>query len=323
MLPSGLRAGALRTGSWLAALLFVCADVSVVHAQRSFKTPEAAANTLVRSVRDGDVPAILAVLGRDGVDIVSSGDAVADAAARRRFVEAYDARHQLVQNGEAKAIMVVGAQEFPFSIPIVRDKELWHFDPAAGRQEILYRRIGENEYAAMQACLAYVDAQIEYAERNPAGEGMGAYAQRLASDPGKKNGLYWPASSGEDDSPLGSLVAQASASGYALGRYRVPFHGYYYRVLTRQGASAPGGVLNYVVNGKMIGGFGLLAYPATYGISGVKTFLVNRDGIIFEKNLGPSTSRIARRILSFDPDATWQKAVDTTPPPVALHGAGN
>jgi hypothetical protein len=196
----------------------------------------------------------------------------------------------------------------------VRKDGRWEFDTAAGRLEILYRRIGRNELDAIQASLAYVDAQNEYAEKDRTGAGAGAYAQHVVSRPGKKDGLYWPSAQGEDSSPLGELVAKASSDGYRLGEQRAPFHGYYYKILTRQGPTAPGGAADYVVRGKMIGGFALVAYPAEYGNSGVMTFLVNHDGAVFQKDLGPRTARIARLMKSFNPDQTWKKVAVTSPP---------
>jgi len=245
------------------------------------------------------------------VEIVFSGDEVADREARKRFVSAYDAKHNVNVEGD-KAFLVVGADDFPLPIPLIRREANWTFDTAAGRLEVLYRRIGRNELDAIQTCLAYVDAQNEYAEKDRTGAGPGVYARRIVSSSGKKDGLYWPASDG-DASPLGELVAQASEEGYKAGTGRTPYHGYYYRILTRQGPNAPGGVLNYIVRGKMIGGFALLAFPAEYGNSGVMTFLVNHSGTVYQKDLGDYTTSLAERMTWFDPDQTWKK-VDTPRP---------
>jgi hypothetical protein len=234
-----------------------------------------------------------------------SGDEVADREARERFVGAYDAKHNVTVEGD-KAILVVGADDFPLPIPLIRREANWTFDTAAGRLEVLYRRIGRNELDAIQTCLAYVDAQNEYAEKDRTGAGPGVYARRIVSSSGKKDGLYWPASDG-DASPLGDLIAQASEEGYKAGARRTPYHGYYYRILTRQGPNAPGGVLNYVVRGKMIGGFALLAYPAEYGNSGVVTFLVNHAGTVYQRDLGDYTTSVADRMTWFNPDQTWKK----------------
>ena len=291
----------------------LCAAASAAVAQQAFKTPDEAAGALVRAAKAGDMKALVTVLGPDGEDIVSSGDEVADAATREKFVTAYDAKHQITMEGDNKAIIVIGQDDFPLPIPIVRKEGMWRFDTAAGRDEILFRRVGENELDAIQAALAYVDAQNEYAEKDRTGAGMNTYAQRIISQPERKDGLYWPTSQGEEPSPLGELVAQATAQGYRVGGGRTPFHGYYFKILTKQGPAAPGGELDYVVNGKMIGGFALVAYPAEYRNSGVMTFIVSHAGDVFQKDLGPNTPKLAERIKSFNPDSTWQKVADTEP----------
>ena len=294
-----------------AVIVLLCMTPSGVRAQQTFQEPEAAATALIDAARTGDQQALGRVLGAAGSDIVRSGDEVADAAARKSFVEAYDAKHRLSMDGDSKAVLVIGQNDFPVPIPIVRRDGLWRFDAVAGRNEIVFRRIGRNELDAIQACLAYVDAQNEYADKDR-GAGPGAYAQRVVSSTGKKDGLYWPTSAGEDPSPLGDLVAGATSQGYRVGE-RKPFHGYYFKILTKQGASAPGGELDYVVGGKMIGGFALVAYPAEYRNSGVMSFIVNHAGVVFQKDLGPGTAGIAERMTAFDPDKTWQKVSDTEP----------
>jgi Protein of unknown function (DUF2950) len=301
-----------RLASLVAGVL-AFAMVSVANAQLSFKTAEEAADALVSAARAGDRKGLVTVLGRDGADIVSSGDPVADASARNRVVEAYDAKHQVVMEGADKAVLIMGREDWPFPIPLVRKDGTWRFDTAAGREEILYRRIGRNELDAIETCLAYVDAQQEYAERGVAGNGV--YAQRIVSRPGKKDGLYWPAQSGTDESPLGELAASAAAEGYRAGQQRAPYHGYYYKVLTRQGPNAPGGALDYVVRGNMIGGFALVAYPAEYRNSGVMTFLVSHQGNVYEKDLGPDTARIAAGMTAFNPDNSWRRVADAAQPP--------
>jgi hypothetical protein len=297
----------------LIASVLTFALASAANAQQSFKTTEEAADALVSTARAGDLKGLLTVLGRDGADIVSSGDAVADASARNRVVEAYDAKHQVVMEGTDKAVLVIGREDWPFPIPLVRKDGSWRFDTAAGREEILYRRIGRNELDAIETCLAYVDAQQDYAEQGVAGNAV--YAQRIVSRPGKKDGLYWPAQSSADESPLGELAASAAAEGYRVGQQRAPYHGYYYKVLTRQGPGAPGGAMDYVVRGRMIGGFALVAYPAEYRNSGVVTFLVNHQGNVYEKDLGPNTARIAAGMTAFNPDKTWRRVTDATQPP--------
>jgi hypothetical protein len=289
----------LATGAALILLM------SAANAQRRFETADQAASALALAIKSDSKSNVLRVLGRAGDDIINSGDEVSDSEARQKFAAAYDAKHSVIIEGE-KAFLLVGADDFPFPIPIRHQNGGWKFDTAAGRLEILYRRIGRNELDAIQTCLAYVDAQKEYAEKDRTGAGAGIYAQRIVSTAGKRDGLYWPASN-DDESPLGELVARASAEGYAVDAGRAPYHGYYYRILTQQGPNAPGGTLNYVVRGKMIGGFALLAYPAEYGNSGVMTFLVNHSGIVYQKDLGDYTTTLAKRMNWFDPDQTWKK----------------
>jgi hypothetical protein len=292
----------------LSGAIVLLGMMSTSNAQQRFNTPGEAVNAFVGAVRLGEGSRILALLGRQAADIVSSGDKVADAAQRQRFVTAYDAKHRIEVDGEKKATLIVGEEDFPFPIPIVQKNNAWHFDAAAGRQEILYRRIGRNELDTIQTCLAYVDAQNEYAEKDRTGAGPGVYAQRIISQPGKKDGLYWQSAEGEDPSPLGDLFAEASQEGYRIGAERTPFHGYYFKILTKQGPNAPGGALDYLVNGKMIGGFALVAFPAMYANTGVMTFLVNHTGQVYQKDLGVSGGRLAL----FNPDQTWQK-VDASP----------
>jgi hypothetical protein len=271
-------------------------------AQQAFASPDDAASALASAVKSGAHREMLRVLGSDGEDIISSGDAVADRESRERFTGAWDTKHSVRLEGDRKAVIVLGNDDFPFPIPLMKKKAGWEFDTAAGRLEILYRRIGRNELDAIQTCLSFVDAQNEYAGKDR-GEGVGVYAQRIVSTAGKTDGLYWSG----DDSPLGELAAQASAEGYKVGSGPIPYHGYYYRILTQQGGNAPGGAMDYVVKGRMIGGFALLAWPAEYGNSGVMTFLVNHDGVVYQKDLGDYSMKLVRRINAFDPDQTWKK----------------
>jgi Protein of unknown function (DUF2950) len=307
----------LRVMRYTRLLLMASAALAATSAyardQRTFKTPDDAAAALVQAVRINDDRGILSVLGPDGSQIASSGDPTEDKAKREEFVSAYDAKHQLTMEGNDKAVLVIGRDDFPFPVPLVRTSGAWRFDTAAGRQEILSRRIGRNELNTIQACLAYYDAQHEYAEKDRIGAGVRAYAQRIVSQPGKKDGLYWPASQG-DESPLGELVANAASDGYSIGGGRAPFHGYYYKILTKQGPAAKGGELDYVVRGNMIGGFALVAWPAVYGNSGIMTFVVNHDGVIYQKDLGTRTSRVAERMNSFDPGSGWETVRVTIPP---------
>ncbi|MBR0874936.1 DUF2950 domain-containing protein [Bradyrhizobium tropiciagri] len=289
----------------LAAVASLALLISSVKAQQAYPNPEEAAAALAAAVKDGGRRAILKVLGPSADDIIASGDDVADAEMRRTFLSAYDARHSIKADGNKKATLILGTDDFAFPIPLVNYRDGWEFDTAAGRREILYRRIGRNELAAIQTCLAYVDAQNEYADKDRTGEGAGVYAQRIVSSPGKKDGLFWR--DDRDPSPLGERAAQAAQEGYKVGAENMPYHGYYYRILRAQGSDAPGGALNYVVKGKMIGGFALVAYPAEYGNSGVMTFLVNHAGTVYQKDLGSRTDFVGKRMIVFDPDHTWKK----------------
>jgi hypothetical protein len=282
---------------------------SAALAQQSFKTPDEAVDSLVAAARAHDSKALTRVLGRRATDIIDSGDPVSDMETRRAFFTAFDAKHRVAVSDGKTATLLIGPDDWPFPIPLVEQSGSWQFDTDTGRREILYRRIGRNELAAIMASLAYVDAQNDYAAMDAARGGMGVYAQKIASSPGKKDGLYWATKEDEAESPLGAFVAAASRSGrVAAGE---PFHGYYYRILTRQGPKAPGGEHDYIVRGKMIGGFGLVAWPAEYGNTGVMTFVVNQDGDVFQKDLGERTDRIAAGMASFNPDQTWKKVVDT------------
>ena len=288
----------------LGAALFICAPAS---AQQQFDSTEDAVMALVTAAKEHHKSAINKILGPKGEKIISSGDKIADNRAREDFVAAYDKKHAIEKDGEDKATLVIGDNDWPFPIPLVLKDEKWSFDTKAGLDEILTRRIGRNELSAIQVSLAYVQAQTEYASLDPEKAGPHVYAQRIVSSSGKKDGLYWPTAEGEEPSPLGDLAAKASAEGYKAGKRPRPYHGYYYRILKRQGPGAAGGAYDYVVNGKMIGGFALIAYPAQYGNSGIMTFMVNQDGTVFQKDLGERTEKIARKIETFDPDAEWKK----------------
>jgi hypothetical protein len=303
----------LATLPSFAAAMTVVAWASIACAQENYRTPEAAVDALVATAKSGDKKAALAVLGRYGEDIISSGDKVSDDAVRQRFVTSYDAKHHVTMEGGNKAILIIGDNDYPFPIPLEKNKEgTWSFDTQAGREEILARRIGHNELDTIQTVLAYVDAQDEYASKDR-GAGVSVYAQRFISEPDKKDGLYWPTAQGEEQSPLGELFAAATRQGYRAGEGRSPYHGYYYKILTKQGPAATGGAVDYVVRGKMIGGHALVAYPAEYRNSGVMTFIVNHDGTVFQKDLGADTSKLAEAMTSFNPDKTWKK-VEPQPP---------
>jgi hypothetical protein len=277
------------------------------HAQQKFKSPEDAVTALVAAVRADNVRDMVMVLGPQGRDIIISGDGVADQTARAAFLIAYDLKHQITKTGDSRAALVVGNNDWQLPVPLVQKDGAWQFDAASGRREVLFRRIGRNELSAIQAALAYVDAQNDYASMNPQGLKVDAYAQRIISSPGKKDGLYWSAAANEPQSPLGGAFAAATIQGYRPGTQAAPYHGYYYKVLTAQGPNAPGGAMNYLMKGNLIGGFGLVAYPAEYGNSGVMTFIVNHAGVVLQKDLGPNTARIASRMTVFDPDPSWRR----------------
>lgn len=284
---------------------------------RTFASPEEAVQALVEAAKAGDTKALAAILGPESRPLISSGDTVADKQARERFVQAYEQSNKLERPTDTKAVLVIGQDEWPLPIPVVKAGDTWRFDTAAGKEEILTRRIGRNELNAMQVCLAIVDAQQDYARVAREGDGLRKYAMKFRSDTGKKNGLYWWTKEGEVLSPLGVLVANARAEGYSRktsdGKH-APYHGYLYKILTAQGPEAPGGAYDYVVNGKMIGGFALVAIPAKYGVSGVMTFIVNHQGVVYEKNLGMDTAETARAMKAYNPDNTWKK-VERAPPP--------
>jgi len=304
-----------RRPSWVLgiAALSVAVTLSTVETsayaasahEKTFSAPELAVDALIAANRSGDTAEIRKILGPESEKLISSGDPVADKAGREQFVAAYDASHQL-EKGAKKAVLIVGKEDWPFPIPLIRKGTVWRFDTRAGETEILDRRIGRNELKVIEVCRAYVEAQREYAAEHRLDGGRLEYAQHLLSTAGKHDGLYWPAGPGEKQSPLGPLIANAHAAGYfAKDDEPTPFYGYYYKILTVQGPNAPGGAKDYVVDGQMTGGFGMLAFPARYGNSGVMTFIVNQNGIVYQKALGTETASIARSITQFNPDATW------------------
>jgi hypothetical protein len=299
-----------RRAAWLLAVsMLVTCSMAWAAApstkEKLFETPDEAVQSLIDAIRKGDTKSMVSVLGPTSGPLVTSGDPVEDRRAREAFLRAYDAAHRL-EAGGGKIVLYVGADNFPFPIPVVPDGASWRFDTAAGREEILNRRIGRNELNAIQVCLAYVDAQREYYARARKQGEVHEYAQRLGSAPGKQDGLYWEAKPGEQASPFGPLVAKARAEGYVARGTQSPYHGYFYRILTGQGPDAADGASDYVAAGHMIGGFGLVAFPAQYGASGVMTFIVNHDGLVYEKDLGPNTATLARQMKLFDPKG-WQK----------------
>jgi hypothetical protein len=303
-------AALVRVALTMGLVLASGSSMAAPESRPRFASGEEAATALVDAVRAADKTAMLRILGPEAGPLISSGDDVADRRSRERFVRAYEDGHRLVPAGPDKLVLTVGKDEWPMPIPLVRDAGGWWFDTGQGKEEILNRRVGRNELHAIQVCLAYVDAQREYYVRAPNGDGGLQYAQRFKSSAGKRDGLYWETQPGEALSPLGPLVAQAQGEGYPTkrsGAGPTPYWGYYYRILKAQGPHARGGAYDYVVRGRMIGGFSLVAYPAQWGSSGVKTFMVNHDGIVYEKDLGPDTAAIARAMIRFDPDASWTK----------------
>lgn len=272
---------------------------------KSFGSPEEAVKALVAAA--GDSKAVLAILGPEARPLINSGDAVADKADRERFLKAYAEANKLMKSRDDMTLLVVGKDEWIFPIPIVKDKAGWRFDTREGKEEILNRRIGRNELSAIQAVQAYVDAQRDYYLRNPQNDRLLQYAQRFISNQGRRDGLYFPVKAGEQASPLGPLFDRRQAAKKDEGTQRVPYYGYYYRILRAQGPDAPGGAYSYLAQGKMIGGFALVAWPASYRNSGVMTFLVNHDGVVYEKDLGPETPAAVGKITRFNPDKTWKR----------------
>lgn len=278
--------------------------------QPTFKTPEQAIRALADAARKNDAEKIQAILGPDSEDVVESGDPVADEAARKRFVAAVGQRVRVEKADDTHSVVVLGRDDWPFPIPLVKDGDAWRFDTAAGRDELINRRVGQNELDAIATLRAYVEAQREYAAGDHGG-GKGVYAQKVRSSAGQQDGLYWAEGDGKGRSPLGPLFAEADAEGYKPaepGDAPRPFHGYLFRILTTQGANAPGGAKSWITDGKMTGGFGMVAWPAEYGVSGVQTFLVNQQGIVFQKDLGEKTDATARAMTAYDPDASWTPA---------------
>lgn len=274
---------------------------------KAFASPEEAENALLEAAKSGDQNALLAIFGPDSKDIISSGDAVQDKASVDAFVAAYGKMHRWRRMVDGSQILLVGADNFAFPIPLKKNAGgLWFFDQKAGRDEVLARRIGRNELAVIDACEALADAQAEYFSQPRDGERTNQYALKFISDTGKQNGLYWDSPEGQPKSPLGPAVALATSDGYSMkANSHAPFHGYFFHVLTGQGSHAPGGARDYLVDGKMIDGFAFVAYPAEYHNSGVMTFIINQDGVVLQKDLGKTTAEIAAAMTQFDPDDSW------------------
>ena len=288
-------------------LAFGCAKKESSPAQTTFTSPEDAVVALVDALKANDTAQLTNILGPDSGKILSSGDPVADKQAREVFLAAYAEKAEISDEGD-RTILSIGDEEWPVPIPLVKNGNNWRFDTAAGLQEVLYRRVGNNEISTMQLCKAYVAAQIEYASKGHDGKAKGIYAQKFASSAGKHDGLYWKTDDPSEESPLGDLAAHAAADGYKkTSDNPTPFYGYYFRILTGRGKSAPGGALDYLVNGDMQKGFAMVAYPAEYKNSGVMTFLVDDKGTIYQKDLGTETAKVAGEISVFDPDSSWEK----------------
>ena len=301
---------AIHSGRIVLTAALLCAAGCAASKQKQFSSPQAAAQSLADALRSKDSGRLKQVLGPAGNDILSSGDPVADRADAARFLSLYDARHRIQPEQNGVNTLLVGDDEWPFPVPIRKSDRGYVFDTASGREEILNRRVGRNELSAEQVCLAIADAQREYVRRRPMGGDLPEYARKVASDPGTRNGLYWPTAEGEEPSPLGPLVASATAEGYASSPR--PYHGYHYRLLTAQGPHAEGGATDYLVNGRLLGGFAVIAYPAQYGNSGIMTFMTNHDGIVYQRDLGPDTEKVAKRIVEFDPGPEWTRIDETT-----------
>ena len=291
------------------ALMLTVATTAAVE-QRSFATAEDAVRGLIAAVKGGNLNELVALFGQDGQELVDSSDPATGRRNREVFIAAVNEGWRLVDQKTNQKVLIVGNEGWPFPVPLVSEANRWRFDTAAGTDEVLARRIGRNELAVIETCRTYVAAQHRYALVGRDGKPAGLYAKAFHSDPGKQNGLYWPSVHGHPLSPLGDLVAEAEQQGTSLATAHeppVPFHGYYFKILTAQGAAAPGGKKDYIVDGELSGGFALVAWPADYDATGIMTFLVNRDGIVQQKDLGTKSDAAARAMTLYNPDASWTK----------------
>jgi len=271
--------------------------------QRTFATPQEAAHAVVEAAENNDTNALLKIFGADGRSIVVSGDAAEDKDGRAQFARLAQEKLQIRQDAPDRATIVAGTDEWPFPVPLVEKNGQWRFDSARGKVEVLARRIGRNEMNAIEVCRGYVEAQMEYAAHDRDADGNLEYAQKIMSSPGKKDGLFWE---GGAESLVPKSFAEAAAAMFAEGKKPVPYHGYYFHILKAQGPDAAGGAVDYVVKGEMIGGFALIAYPAEYGTSGIRSFIVNHKAVVYEKDLGPSTATTARQMTRYNPDKSWK-----------------
>ena len=292
----------------LTACAFATASIAQAPSQRTFPTPGDAVKALVDTVKAGNLDGLLAIFGSGGQQLIDSSDAATARQNQKVFTVAVAERWRLEDSGTDRKTLVIGNEDWPFPVPIVKDGSAWRFDTVAGKEEILARRIGRNELAAIDTARAYVTAQKRYAEQGHDGKAAGLYAVKFQSDQGKQNGLYWPAPRGQKLSPLGDLVAQAAEEGRAVGQSNQPspLYGYYFKILSGQGPAATGGAKSYIVKGEMSGGFALVAWPAQYDATGVMTFIVNQDGVVHEKDLGTGTDAAARQMTTYNPDASWK-----------------
>lgn len=282
--------------------------------QKTFATSAEALEALIAAARSGDSKELLNILGEAAEPTLHSGDAVQDRQVRARFIEAFNTAHELKRGANGQLILEIGKDQWEFPFPVVQRNSRWHFDTATGIDEVINRRIGENELSTLQSCAAFVDAQREYYRLNPQRDPLMHFAQKLVSTEGRKDGLYWPAADSETPSPLGEGFARARAEGYFLNppQKTTPYHGYVYKLLSKQGSHAKGGAYDYMAGDKLLGGFALLAFPAEYNSSGVVSFIVSHEGVIYSKDLGPNTFKLASHIEAFDPDSSWKRelAVD-------------
>ena len=286
---------------------FPTSSIAQQQGQKTFSSPDEASNALATAARNNDEKGMLNILGPDGKQIVSSGDETEDAQNRANFAQRYQEMHRLVKEPDGTIVLYIGAKNWPTPIPLVNKGSSWYFDTDAGKREILFRRIGRNEISTIRICRELVSAQKDYYAMQ-----HNEYAKQIYSDEGQHNGLYWKVAEGEPQSPIGPLVASAVAEGYVKGQAGppTPYRGYFFHILTRQGEHAPGGAKSYIVNGKMTAGFAFIAYPAEYRSSGVMTFIVNQDGIVYQKDLGKETESLGKAMQEYNPDASWRKAED-------------
>jgi hypothetical protein len=302
--------------AWIVVLallvLFVSCKKADTPSYKVFATPDDAGNALVQAAKSGDPNEVLAIFGPDSKKIIYSGDTVQDKAAADAYAQGYGRMHRWRKMPDGSQVLLIGADNFPFPIPLRKTAAgQWYFDAGAGEEEILRRRVGRNELAVIDVCLALADAQYEYISTPHDDSKTKQFAQKFISDPGKQNGLYWDSPAGQPQSPLGPLAAFATADGYTVKQdAHVPFHGYFFRILDKQSSNTPGGAKDYLVDGKMVGGFAFVAYPAEYGNTGIMTFIINQDGVPLQKDLGKTTTETATAMSAFDPDKTWSLVED-------------